>query len=315
MKTKTLLIALIILILITLVIYAINLLYLMNDSTPLNTVSESEAINSVVVQNPELVKYQNTSLPPSSIESKKTISGWYLGFVTKGSGIAGILDAKCYFMKNDKSITLIGEYVRDPSLIVTEINLETCKPLVSTYVPLTPTTPTTPTIPPTTTSGLKLGELGFFNTVSIRPISVEEDSRCPVDVVCIQAGTVRLKIQVITSTTTNTNIVTLNQELITAGVKIKLTEVTPVKNSKINIQNTDYRFKFSVLKQDTTSSASCFVGGCSSQVCSDKKDVISTCEYSPQYACYKTAKCERQSTGECGWTPTADLNACLVNNR
>jgi len=57
----------------------------------------------------------------------------------------------------------------------------------------------------------------------------------------------------------------------------------------------------------------CFVGGCSSQVCSGNEDVVTTCEWLPQYACYRTATCERQPTGECGWTPTEALQQCLDN--
>lgn len=57
----------------------------------------------------------------------------------------------------------------------------------------------------------------------------------------------------------------------------------------------------------------CFVGGCSAQICSDREGVVSTCEYRPEYACYQTAVCEEQAEGECGWTETEALNACLAN--
>lgn len=50
--------------------------------------------------------------------------------------------------------------------------------------------------------------------------------------------------------------------------------------------------------------------GCSGQVCADE-DVITTCEYRPEYACYKDAACERQADGKCGWTPSAPLTVCL----
>lgn len=52
--------------------------------------------------------------------------------------------------------------------------------------------------------------------------------------------------------------------------------------------------------------------GCSSQICSDQ-DVGSTCEYRPEYACFEKAKCERQPTGECGFTPNDALKICLAN--
>jgi hypothetical protein len=59
---------------------------------------------------------------------------------------------------------------------------------------------------------------------------------------------------------------------------------------------------------------SCIVGGCSSQLCVDAAagDAVSTCEYREEYACYATATCERQPTGDCGWTPTDTLTACIA---
>ncbi|MBI2984824.1 MAG: hypothetical protein HYY50_04340 [Candidatus Kerfeldbacteria bacterium] len=54
----------------------------------------------------------------------------------------------------------------------------------------------------------------------------------------------------------------------------------------------------------------CVVTGCSGQVCSDQ-EVVTTCEYREEYACYRTARCERQQNGECGWTATDKLQSCL----
>jgi hypothetical protein len=58
----------------------------------------------------------------------------------------------------------------------------------------------------------------------------------------------------------------------------------------------------------------CYIGGCSGEVCSDTEGVASNCIYKPEFACYKTAKCERQATGECGWTETSELKSCLSLN-
>ena len=55
----------------------------------------------------------------------------------------------------------------------------------------------------------------------------------------------------------------------------------------------------------------CYVGGCSGQVCSAEKDVITPCIWEPSFACYQDATCERQSNGECGWTQTDALQECL----
>jgi eight-cysteine-cluster-containing protein len=58
----------------------------------------------------------------------------------------------------------------------------------------------------------------------------------------------------------------------------------------------------------------CMKTGCSGQVCADK-EVITTCEYRTEYECYKKAACERQANGECGFTQTAELTACLKRSR
>ena len=57
----------------------------------------------------------------------------------------------------------------------------------------------------------------------------------------------------------------------------------------------------------------CRLGGCSSQLClgPEDEDVVTTCEFRPEYACYRTATCEPQSDGACGWTPTDELKACI----
>lgn len=61
-----------------------------------------------------------------------------------------------------------------------------------------------------------------------------------------------------------------------------------------------------------TLSGECRPTGCSGQVCADK-EVITTCEYRSEYACYKEsfAVCERQRNGECGWTKNSALQQCL----
>lgn len=64
----------------------------------------------------------------------------------------------------------------------------------------------------------------------------------------------------------------------------------------------------------STQDIRCRKTGCSGQLCSDK-DILSTCEFKPEYACYKNAECKRQSSGQCGFTPTEELQECLEKNR
>src|SRR5262249_43559658 len=58
----------------------------------------------------------------------------------------------------------------------------------------------------------------------------------------------------------------------------------------------------------------CYIGGCSSQICSDRDDISSTCEWTEKYACYREATCERQAGGACDWTATPELTACLASH-
>jgi hypothetical protein len=61
-------------------------------------------------------------------------------------------------------------------------------------------------------------------------------------------------------------------------------------------------------------SGACEKGGCSGTSCSEPgQEMMTTCEYKPEYACYQSAACERQTDGKCGWTQSAELVACLAN--
>lgn len=58
----------------------------------------------------------------------------------------------------------------------------------------------------------------------------------------------------------------------------------------------------------------CKVTGCSGQVCAEAQkaeEIVTDCEWQSEYACYKNARCERQMSGECGWTQDEALIKCL----
>jgi eight-cysteine-cluster-containing protein len=63
-----------------------------------------------------------------------------------------------------------------------------------------------------------------------------------------------------------------------------------------------------------TTTADCVIGGCSSQLCLDvlENDMVTTCEWREHYACYRTAVCEPQINGHCGWTKDKEFTQCLV---
>lgn len=54
----------------------------------------------------------------------------------------------------------------------------------------------------------------------------------------------------------------------------------------------------------------CIKTGCSGEICADSSQA-SICIVRPEYACYQQAECKRQSNGQCGFTKTATLTACL----
>lgn len=161
---------------------------------------------------------------------------------------------------------------------------------------------------------------GFANGLSIRPLEVTEDSRCPQGVQCVSAGTVKVSMRVRTdvgtpSEATQVQTFTLNEPRIIDSTTITLTSVSPAAMAQGNIAASAYRLTFTV-RQTTVSSnpqPPCYVGGCSAQLCSDTPSMASTCEYRAEYGCYKTARCERQASGKCGWTQTDVLRACLAN--
>lgn len=63
-----------------------------------------------------------------------------------------------------------------------------------------------------------------------------------------------------------------------------------------------------------TAGGECVRGGCSGTVCTEPgQTAVTTCEFRPEYACYQSAKCERQPAGACGWTETDALKRCLAN--
>lgn len=82
--------------------------------------------------------------------------------------------------------------------------------------------------------------------VHITPLSVVEDSRCPVDVQCIQAGTVRIKAQLENGTSTQVVTMETGSPISFGNKHVTLMRVTPSKSSKTTIAPADYIFTFSV---------------------------------------------------------------------
>lgn len=164
------------------------------------------------------------------------------------------------------------------------------------------------------TATLRLNEVASFpDGLSIRVSSILEDSRCPVNANCIQAGTVRLLVRIRSAMGVSTNEFTEGTRITTEAEEVTLVSVEPENIAGRITSDEDYRFVFKVQKRKDVTTGQCYVGGCSAQICSEDPQAISTCEYRAEYGCYKGATCERQSSGKCGWTETSELKACLRN--
>lgn len=61
---------------------------------------------------------------------------------------------------------------------------------------------------------------------------------------------------------------------------------------------------------DITPVKPCVISGCSGQICGESQ-MMSSCEYREIYQCYKSARCERNTQGICGWVEDDTLRSCL----
>src|SRR6185503_1454534 len=107
-----------------------------------------------------------------------------------------------------------------------------------------------------------------------------------------------------------TTAMTSPEGVLVAGVHSRVTE--PAGRSQM-LKATQFYLRASGGGSADNQNKPCFKTGCSGQVCADE-EVITTCEFRAEYECYKTAKCERQANGKCGFTETPELRRCLRRN-
>ncbi len=98
------------------------------------------------------------------------------------------------------------------------------------------------------TVAMRLGEKVTVSGIIITPTELVLDSRCPADVMCIQAGTVVVKLRLESGSAQISNL-ELGKSLSFAGKSVTFTSVMPVKNSKTTLLPSDYGFKFEVTKE------------------------------------------------------------------
>ncbi len=159
----------------------------------------------------------------------------------------------------------------------------------------------------TTVSILKGTSISFTNGLKLTLTEIG-DSRCKDDVQCIWQGELTYTLQV-----TGANL--LKADTIVLGTE-RAAQVTQNGYVYTLITGRENGLDLTVAKTPVVttppdSTGMCYVGGCSNEVCSDQPDVASNCIYKPEFACYKEASCERQTSGECGWTKNPSFLMCL----
>lgn len=104
----------------------------------------------------------------------------------------------------------------------------------------------TPHTPVTTTYNTSIGQVAGSSLFNIAPFEIVEESRCPIDVQCIQQGTVRVKAHVFHNGTTTDEIFILNMPRTISSSTVNLVKVLPVPSSKVTITPASYRLTFEI---------------------------------------------------------------------
>ena len=86
-----------------------------------------------------------------------------------------------------------------------------------------------------------LGEVANLEGITVRPLAVIEDSRCPALVRCIWAGRVRISAEI---SGTGTRELTLGEPAAVSGGTLTLVDVRPGKRAPEAIAPRDYQFTF-----------------------------------------------------------------------
>lgn len=91
---------------------------------------------------------------------------------------------------------------------------------------------------------VRLGQTTNVNGPRVRPVAALEDSRCPINVRCVWAGQVRLKMLWIKPSGDQPFELTLGEPTPLADGTITLTAVKPEKTTNGQPTSADYRFSF-----------------------------------------------------------------------
>jgi hypothetical protein len=96
---------------------------------------------------------------------------------------------------------------------------------------------------------IAIGESGPAIGVRITVHEVLEDSRCPIDVTCIWAGTVRVRATLESGLGTAEQVFELDTPITTEVEEVTLIQVGPFPEEGVSIEDSDYTFIFEIKKR------------------------------------------------------------------
>jgi hypothetical protein len=101
------------------------------------------------------------------------------------------------------------------------------------------------TIPPASAGPTAaLGEVAYSNGLKVRPLQVLEDSRCPINAVCVWAGRLIVRSEVIGGNWRQMRDIEMGQAQQIADGALTLVSIQPSKQAGAEIDPRAYRFTF-----------------------------------------------------------------------
>ena len=89
-----------------------------------------------------------------------------------------------------------------------------------------------------------IGEIAYTNGLGVRPIAIVEDSRCPINAICVWAGRLIVRSEVRGGTWKKVLDLELGKPEPVADGALTLTAAEPSKQAGVETTPLDYRFTF-----------------------------------------------------------------------
>ena len=99
-------------------------------------------------------------------------------------------------------------------------------------------------VTPGTAATPGLGAVGLVGGLHVRPLAIVEDSRCPINAICVWAGRLVVRTEIRGESWRETRDLELRKPQPVADGQLTLIEASPSKTADQPIDRRDYRFTF-----------------------------------------------------------------------